>query len=211
MTPSMDQPTTLLICCGSLAKEIIALTRENDWSHMQVTCLPASVHNTPDKIPEGVRAKIHEARGKFDQILVMFSDCGTGGLLDRVLEEEGVERIGGSHCYEVLLGTENYAAMMQAEPGRFFLTDFLVRNFDNLIIRGLGLDRFPKLTPRYFGKYKYLVYLAQVDDAGLRDKAAAAAERLGLELEVRQTGPGDYQQFLETRLGTTAEPAKANT
>ena len=189
-------PSILLISCGSLAREITALVREQNWSHMRITCLPAHIHNTPEKIPEAVRAKIHSARGTVDKILVLFSDCGTGGKLAEVIAEEGVEGIGGVHCYEIFAGRENFAALMRDEPGCFFLTDFLVRHFDRLILTGLGLDRFPKLRKIYFGHYNKLVYLAQREDADLQDKARAAARALGLEYELRLTGYGDYRDFL---------------
>ncbi len=189
-------PSTLLICCGSLAREITAIVREQDWRHMRVTCLPAHIHNKPEDIPEAVRGKIRAARGTADKILVLFSDCGTGGKLAEVLEEEGVEGIGGAHCYEVFAGGETFAALMRDEPGSFFLTDFLVRHFDRLILAGLGLDRFPKLRDSYFGHYDRLVYLAQRDDSELQDKARAAAQALGLNFEMRMTDYGDYRDFL---------------
>ncbi len=193
------RPSTLLICCGALASEIVALVRESGWDHMRIECLAAHLHNRPERIPEAVRAKIQAARGTVDNILVLYSDCGTGGKLDQVLEEEGVERIGGAHCYEVYAGSANFAALIRAEPGSFFLTDFLVRHFDRLIAKGLGLDRYPILRAKYFGKYRKVVYLAQREDPDLEAKAAVAAERLGLELEVRLTGYGDYEEFLASR------------
>jgi hypothetical protein len=192
-------PSILLICCGSLAREMTALVRDNGWSHMRITCLPAHIHNTPEKIPEAVREKIHAGRGKAEKILVLFSDCGTGGKLTDVLEEEGVEGIGGAHCYEIFAGGGNFAALMRDQPGCFFLTDFLVRHFDRLILAGLGLDRFPKLRRTYFGHYDKLVYLAQREDLELQDKARAAARTLGLEYELRLTGYGDYRDFLAAK------------
>jgi len=190
---------TLLIACGALAREIVAMTRANGWDHMKVVCLPARLHNDPGKIPEGVRARIREGRGKFERIFVLFADCGTGGLLDKVLEEEGVERIAGNHCYEVYAGTADFEALVKSEPASFFLTDFLVRHFDRLIIEGMGIDRHPKLLKMYFGKYKRLVYLAQSSDPVLLEKAEAAAGKLGLELDVRATGFGGYETFLGAR------------
>jgi len=199
MDQMLPRPSTLLICCGSLAKEITSLVRDNRWDHMRIQCLPAHIHNTPELIPEAVRDKIKAARDQFEKILVLFSDCGTGGKLDQVLEEEGVERIGGAHCYEVLVGSQDFAALIKEEPGCFFLTDYLVRNFERLIIKGLGIDRFPKLRKIYFGRYKKLVYLAQSENPTLRALAGDAATSLDLELEVRFTGYGEYQDFLGDR------------
>ena len=208
MSPASGRPATLLICCGALAHEMLALVSDNDWTQMRVECLPAKLHNTPEQIPDAVRRKIRAGRAKFDNILVLYSDCGTGGKLDEVLTEENVERIGGTHCYEAYLGAAAYAALIEAEPGSFFLTDYLVRHFDRLILKGLGLDRFPKLRDTYFRRYKKLVYLAQTEDAALEAKARAAADRLGLDFEKRFTGYGGYRDFLAARLPARDGPAR---
>jgi hypothetical protein len=195
-------PTTLIIACGALAREVTWLIGRHGWRHMSVTCLPAHLHNRPEKIPEAVRAKVRANRQHFDRILVLYADCGTGGDLDRVLEEEGVERIAGAHCYEFYSGSAAFAEMAEAEPGTFYLTDYLARHFERLIIQGLGIDRHPQLMPVYFGNYRRLVYLAQTEDADLRARAEAAAERLGLDFEVRFTGLGGLGSFL----GEAEEP-----
>jgi hypothetical protein len=190
------RPSTLLIACGALAWEVTEIMRRGGWDHMAVQCLPARWHNTPDKIPEAVRAKIRENRERFDRMFVLYGDCGTGGLLDSVLAEEGVERIPGPHCYEFYAGAEVFAALADEEPGTFYLTDYLVKHFDRLIIQGLGLDRFPQLRDDYFGNYRRLVYLAQVEDADLLARARAAADRLGLAFEHRQVGYGTLARFM---------------
>jgi len=192
------RPRTLIIGCGALAQEMVALKRAHGWSHMDLTCLPADLHNRPAKIPDAVRDKIRTARGHYDHMLVLYGDCGTGGKLDAVLREEGVERIQGAHCYEFYAGATDFAALAEREPGTFFLTDYLVRHFDRLIIKGLGLDRFPQLLGDYFGNYRLLVYLAQVDDPGLDIAAKAAALRLGLAHERRFTGLHGLAQFLDS-------------
>ena len=189
-------PRTLLIACGALAREIVELIRLNDWSHMTVTCLPAIWHNRPERIPEGVRDKIRAARDSYDRILVVYGDCGTGGLLDRVLEEEGVERIEGPHCYAFFSGLEAFDAMAEQELGTFYLTDYLVRHFERLIIQGLGIDRHPELLPIYFGHYTRLVYLAQTDDPALDSAAEEAARSLGLAYQRQETGYGELRGFL---------------
>ena len=193
MSPS---PTTLLIACGALAQEITALIRANRWSHMAITCVPAQYHNRPEKITPAVREKIRAARGDYDRILVVYGDCGTGGELDAMLAEEGIERIDGPHCYQFYAGRADFEAMMDADPGTFFLTDYLVRHFDLLIIRGLGLDRHPALRDEYFGNYHKLVYLAQTDNADLVAQARAAAAQLGLDFEYRYTGYGELERFM---------------
>ena len=181
-------PRTLLIACGALAREVVDIIRLNNWRHMTVTCLPAGWHNTPDRIPEGVRRKIREARADYEVIKVLYGDCGSGGLLDRVLEEEGVERIPGPHCYAFYAGLDRFEDMAEAEIGTFYLTDYLVRHFDRLIVQGLGLDRHPQLLDAYFGNYTAVMYLAQTEDAALQARAKAAAERLGLAYRYHFTG-----------------------
>jgi hypothetical protein len=194
---------TLVIACGALAKELLAAIRLNRWSHLSVTCLPAILHNRPDRITEAVRGKIRANRGRYRSILCLYGDCGTGGRLDEMLAEEGVERIEGAHCYGFYAGLDAFEEMMEEEIGTFFLTDYLVRFFDRLIMEGLGLDRHPELLPAYFGNYRRLVWLAQAPDADLERRAEAAAKRLGLPLERRLTGLRGIEGFL-ARQGKTA-------
>ncbi|MSP83176.1 MAG: DUF1638 domain-containing protein [Alphaproteobacteria bacterium] len=190
------RPSTLLIACGALAWEVTELIRRGGWTHFAVQCLPAHWHNTPQKIPDAVRAKIRENRDRFERIFVLYGDCGTGGLLDAVLAEEGVERIEGPHCYEFYAGASAFAALHDEEPGTFYLTDYLVKHFDRLIIQGLGLDRYPQLRDDYFGNYRRLVYLAQVGDPALVERAQAAADRLGLAFQLRPAGYGTLADFM---------------
>jgi len=191
-----DTPRVLVIACGALAREIAALRQANDWPHLEVRCLPAELHNRPERIAPAVREAIHANRGRFETIFVAYGDCGTGGALDTVLREENVERIPGAHCYEFFAGTEAFAALANEEPGTFYLTDFLLRHFDRIVIRGLGLDRHPELAPNYFGNYRRLVYLAQVDAPESIVAARAAAQRLGLAFAHRVTGYGGLERGL---------------
>ncbi len=187
----------LLIACGALAQEIVALQRLNHWEgRLEVTCLPAIWHNTPEKIPEGVREKIKANRQKYDRIFIGYGDCGTGGLLDAVLAEEGAERIAGPHCYQFYAGTAVFEKMMDDELGTFFLTDYLCRFFDRLVWKGFGLDRRPDMKDMVFGHYKKLVFLAQIEDAALTEQAREIAQRLGLEFEYRLTGYGELAGFM---------------
>jgi hypothetical protein len=143
--PGNNTQKTLLIACGALAREMLALIEANGWTHLTLECLPAKLHNRPERIPEAVRAKIRERRAAYDNILVAYADCGTGGLLDKVLAVEGVARIGGPHCYSFYAGADIFEALHDEEPGSFYLTDYLARHFDTLIIKGMGLDRYPQL------------------------------------------------------------------
>lgn len=192
-------PKTLIIACGALAEELLAVIQANHWMHMDVTCLPADWHLAPDKIPEGMRRKIRENRSKYDDIVCLYGDCGTAGRLDEVLEEEGVQRIAGDHCYAFFSGLDAFKNMQEAEAGTFYLTDFLVRHFDRFIIENLGLDTEPDLLPEYFGNFRRVVYLAQISSPDMEQKAKNAAERLGLPLEIHQTGLSEIQRFLVPR------------
>jgi len=182
----------LVIACGALAREVLALNLD----HIDVVCLPAQLHNRPERIPAAMRAKIRANRAAYDEILCLYGDCGTGGELDRVLEEEGVRRIEGAHCYAFYAGEDAFARLAEEEPGTFYLTDFLARHFDALVIRGLGLDRFPQLRDDYFANYRRVVHLAQFDDPDLASKAKVAADRLGLAYERRFTGLEGIRAFL---------------
>lgn len=186
-----DASRVLVIGCGALARELVAVIDQAGLANVDLTCLPATLHNRPGGIPAAVRAKIRAARPRYERIFIAYADCGTGGLLDRMLTDEDVERLPGAHCYEFYAGTSAFTAMTDEDPATFFLTDFLARNFDRLVIRGLGLDRHPELLSTYFGNYHRLVYLAQTDDPALETAARRAARRLGLTFELRQTGYGD--------------------
>jgi hypothetical protein len=207
----VDAPARkLVIACGALAREIAALRAANGWSTIDVACLPPELHNRPERIAGAVQAKIRELRAGYDAIFVAYGDCGTGGALDAVLAEEGAERIPGVHCYEFYAGTAEFAALAAAEPGTFYLTDFLLRHFDRLVVQALGIDRHPELQAQYFGNYRRLVYLAQAPAPDAEAAARKVAERLGLELVVRRTGYGGLAASLRSfaeRPVTRAWPA----
>ncbi|MFD2206553.1 DUF1638 domain-containing protein [Kiloniella antarctica] len=187
---------TLLIACGAVAREILAINKINDWNHLDITCLPAIWHNTPDKIPGGVRQKIHENRDIYKNILVVYGDCGTGGELDRVLEEEGVKRIDGVHCYAFYTGLDAFEEMHNDDITCFYLTDYLARHFDTLIMDGMGISKHPELLPMYFGNYTTLVYLAQTEDQELQDLAQKAAIKIGLKYQYKFTGYGELGSLM---------------
>jgi hypothetical protein len=186
-----ERPEVLVLACGAIAREVLAVIRLNGWTNVTVRCLPAKLHSRPERIAPAVDAKLTELRGRYARVYVAYADCGTGGELDGVLERHGVERLPGDHCYGFLTGNAEWEALHDAEPATFYLTDFLARHFDAIVVRGLGLDRHPELLPQYFGNYRRLLYLAQTDDDDLRARARAAAERLGLAYEEQRTGYGD--------------------
>jgi hypothetical protein len=195
----------LVIACGAIAKEVLAVVRLNGSLGLTLRCLPASLHNSPQRIAERVDAKLIEARAEgWERIFVAYGDCGTGGALDRVLAGHRVERLPGDHCYAFFTGVDDWLAMHDAEPRTFYLTDFLCRHFERLVVEGLGLDAHPGLLGDYFGNYVRVVYLAQTDDPALVAKAGRAAARLGLELEVRRTGYGDLGSTLGRALAGVA-------
>lgn len=185
----------LLVACGALAREILDLKRVNGWDHLDLACLPAILHNRPSRIPEAVRAVVDENRNRYDRICVVYADCGTGGGLQRLCAELGVEMMRGPHCYAFFEGIDTFAR--RDEMTAFYLTDFLVRQFDAFVWRPLGLDRHPELRDAYFGHYEKLVYLAQTEDETLTRHAAEHAARLDLRFERRMTGYGELADTLE--------------
>ena len=191
-----NDASLLIIACGALAHEITALIEVNRWQHVSIQCLPAELHNRPEEIPGAVKAKLNATGKQFDQVFIAYADCGTGGMLDKLLEAGGIERLPGAHCYEFFAGGARFAQLHEREPGTFYLTDFLARNFDRLVIQGLGLDRYPELQEQYFENYHRLVYLSQGDSADLLERARGAAAQLGLEFEHVMTGYGQLKESL---------------
>jgi len=186
----------LIIACGAVAREIVALKRLNEWSDIDVQCLPPELHNRPERIPDAVRAAIASGRKCYSRIFVAYADCGTGGRLDAVLQREGIERLPGAHCYEFFATARVFAELSDAEPGTFYLTDFLVRHFDRLVVEGLGLTRHPELATEYFRHYRRVAYLAQRRDELMSAAARAIAERLELEYVEIFTGYGELATSL---------------
>ena len=186
----------LLIACGALAHEILALKRANNWHHLDLHCLPAKLHLYPDQITPAVRDMVLDKRADYAAIYIVYADCGTGGLLQAECDRLGVEMIAGPHCYSFYQGNEDFAARHEADMTAFFLTDFLVRQFDAFVWRPMGLDRHPELRDMYFGNYTRLIYQAQTDDPALDAKAQECARRLGLAYERRATGYGDLTGFI---------------
>lgn len=197
---ALEQPAgkVLLIACGALAREIIDLKEANGWTHLDLTCLPAKYHLYPEKITQAVQDTVAKHRDAYDKIFVVYADCGTGGLLQAACDKLGVEMIAGPHCYSFFEGNDRFAAQSETEITTFYLTDFLVRQFEAFVVKPMGLDRHPELRDMYFGNYEKLVYQAQTDDPALTQKAQHCADLLGLSFERRFTGYGDLAKALET-------------
>ena len=201
---SGSPPRLLVLACGALASEIRYFIRINNWPHVTLSCLPARLHNTPDRIVPELEARLQEVAGLYEKVLIGYADCGTGGHLDSLVERwENVERLPGAHCYEFFATTPRFMELHDAEPGTFYLTDFLARHFDRLVWQSLGLDRHPQLRDMYFGNYRKLVYLSQFEDPSLRERAREAARRLGLDFHHQRVGLGDLGTSLE-RFATPA-------
>ena len=206
---SADAPSgrVLVVACGAIAREVLAVIRLNGWTHVTLQCLPGKLHNTPREIAGNVDAKLTqaEAAGAYDAMFVAYGDCGTAGALDVVCAAHGVERLPGDHCYGFFAGVDAFAAMHEDNPFTFYLTDFLCKHFDRLVVQGLKIDTHPELLPMYFGNYQRLVYLSQTDDPALVEQGRAAAAFLGLAFEHRPSGYGDLQPSLETFVGAAAD------
>ena len=190
----------LVIACGALAHEIVWLQRLNNWNQIELQCLDAELHNRPKLIPQKLRDKIKENLGQYQSIFVAYADCGTGGEIDRVLEEENIERLPGAHCYSFYATEERFSELAGQELGTFYLTDFLVEHFDRIMIKGLKLDRHPELRDQYFAHYTRVIYLSQRQDTELEAKAKVAAEFLGLEFRHLHTGYGDLDSSLQQQI-----------
>ena len=200
---------TLIIACGALARELSEVVSINNLKHIEVECLPASYHNSPDKIPAALEERILKHSADYEQIFVGYADCGTGGKVDKVCEKFGLKRLSGSHCYEFFAGRENFANIQENNIGSFYLTDFLVRHFERLVIKALWIDTHPELLNEYFGNYTQVVYLAQTDDPKLEELAREAAKKLGLELVITKTGYGHLEPEIIS-LSTSKEPKVSN-
>lgn len=196
-----DRKKLGIVACGALAREIEAIVKANKFEHIIVRYLPAKLHNSPQKIPDAVDLALSELAPQCSTMFVAYGDCGTAGKLDVVLEKHNVTRLNGNHCYEFFAGSNKFELLHDAEPGTFYLTDYLARQFDTLVYKPLGLDRHPQLLSEYFGNYTRLIYLAQSENKDLEDKARNAASRLGLRFEKIMTGFGQ----LETELMTFAK------
>ena len=190
----------LVITCAAIAREVNEIKKLGQWSQMDLQAITADLHSRPEKIPGAVAAKIDAARDQYEHIFVAYGDCGTSGELDRVLEERGVKRLPGAHCYDFLAGRDVYAQMQEAEPGTFYLTDFLAQHFQRLVIEVLGIDRHPELQEMYFGNYTRLVLLAQTDSDEITAQAKAAADQLGLRFERVYTGMGEMVPELDAAM-----------
>lgn len=190
----------LVIACGALAREINTLKQLHGWQHLHMQCIDARLHLRPALIPDRLRDKIRENKDRYEHIYVAYADCGTAGGIDQVIEEEGVERLPGAHCYQWFARTDRFASMSDEEPGTFYLTDFLAHHFDRLVTRPLKLDQHPELRDAYFGNYKRLVFLSQTKDDALLQAAIAAAEFLGLAFEHLHCGYGELETELSAQL-----------
>jgi len=198
MRKKINTEKTLIIACGALSHEIVHLIEINNWNHLDLTCLPAKYHHTPDKIPEAMREKIRENKNDYIKIYAMYGDCGTAGRLDKVLQEEGVERIEGPHCFSFFAGNEIYEQWGKNDITTFYLTDFFCKHFDKFVWQALGLERRDDMAEFVFGNYKKIVFIAQTENQALQQKAQEIAQRLNLEYEYRLTGYGDMETAMSS-------------
>ena len=201
------EPGLTLVACGALAPELLSITSQFPEGTVDITCLPASWHNHPERIVPGLRRKVASLRRKGRRVAVVYGDCGTGGEIDAFLKAEKVVRIPGPHCYEMFMGPSEFGAEMERELGTFFLTDYMVRHFERIVMQGMGLRKHPQLRDMYFGNYTRALYIAQTEDEGLQAKARAAAAELGLAFEYRFTGFGGLPAWVAASVSASM-PAK---
>ncbi|WP_020395657.1 DUF1638 domain-containing protein [Thiolinea disciformis] len=187
----------MVIACGALAREIKTLKQVNAWEFMHLHYLDADLHNHPEQIPARLQAAIQQYKAHYEQIFVAYADCGTGGGIDRVLVQEKVERLAGAHCYAFYAGQAKFAELVEQELGSFYLTDFLARHFERLVIQGFKLDRYPVLKDELFRHYQRVVYLSQTEDPQILQLAQQAATYLGLAFEHVHCGYGELASTLQ--------------
>ena len=188
-----EAPRVLILACGALAREIRDVARLHELDNVTLECLPAILHNRPMEIPDLVRERLDRARGDYDRILLGYADCGTAGELHDIATQEGIEMLPGAHCYQFFAGEQAFDEMHDDDPTAFYLTDYLVKHFDRLIMENLGIEAHPELRDMYFGNYTKMIYLAQTDDPELDEQAQACASKLGLSFERVRTTYGDLE------------------
>ena len=198
-----------LVACGALARELLLITSQFPEGAVDITCLPASWHNHPERIVPGLRRKVASLRRRGRRVAVVYGDCGTGGEIDAFLKAEKVDRIPGPHCYEMFMGPSEFEAEMESELGTFFLTDYMVRHFERIVMLGMGLRKHPQLRDMYFGNYTRALYIAQTKDAALQAKARDAAAELGLAYDYRFTGFGGLPAWVAASVSADM-PAKGD-
>ena len=186
----------LIIGCGALAHEVREIIKLNDWDNVRLQCLNADLHNTPKILPAKIKESIDSNINDYSKIFLAYADCGTGGLIDLILKDYDIERLDGAHCYEFYSGSSVFEELSEKEIGTFYLTDFLVKNFDRLVVDGLGIQKYPALKEEYFKNYKNVVYLAQKQDNVLESKARECADYLNLEFSTLFTGLNNLENQL---------------
>jgi hypothetical protein len=200
--------STALVICGALGPEVKDIVDRRGWE-VDVYGLSALLHLYPNRIVEQLSAKLRALRPHYERLVVVYGDCGTGGRLDPVLEQVGAVRLPGPHCYEMFAGAEEFQRLAEEQPATFFLTDWLVRNFQRAVVRGLGLDRHPDLRPLLFGNYEAVLYLRQLPNPGLLARAEEIAAFLELPLEVREVGLGELESRLARLVMATSQEVVA--
>jgi hypothetical protein len=186
---------TALVICGALGREVKEIVRRREWD-VDIYGLSAYLHLYPSRIVDELREKLRDLRPRYEKLVVVYGECGTTGKLEPILDEFGASRLRGPHCYEMFAGEERFAEIADRRPGTFFLTDWLVRNFDHAVIKGLGLDRHPELKSMLFGNYEAVLFLRQVPNPRLVEKAEGIARYLGLPLETQDVGLGELEDRL---------------
>ncbi len=197
----------LVLACGALVAELRAVLAASGLADaVEVSYLPANLHNRPGQIVPALRRLLADADPYGDRrVLIGYADCGTGGGLDALLAERpNLQRLPGSHCYEFFAGSDLFLALHEAELGTLYLTDFLAKHFDPLVWQGLGLDLHPELRDVYFANYTRVLLLSQTEDPAVVAAARDAAQRLGLGFDHLHVGLQPFTDAVEVAVGLSS-------
>lgn len=208
LTEPAEEPTTLFIACAALGREVKAIVKKHAW-RADVQSINAAYHLNPKRIEAAVEQRLTQTVGRYERRVVVYGHCGAFNL-DAILQKHGAVRPLGPHCYE-MYGGERFAEVLREEPGTYILTDFLIRAWDKLVVRGLKIDQHPKLKDLLFREYRRLVYFSQEEDEGLIAKAHEIAAWLGLPLQIEHVGFGDLEWRLVAIMNGREQPTSAMT
>jgi hypothetical protein len=190
------------IACGAVAQDTAFLVKKHGWD-ADVHGISSVLHMTPLDIGPAVEEKLKALTPRYERVIVVYGDCGTGGRLDQVLARYPAVRPAGVHCFQWYAG--DLFARFNDDIGIYFLTDWLVTNWDRAVIAGLGLDRFPWLQETYFDNITRILFVRQHPDDGREAKAREIAQWMERPLEIHDLGIEPLDELLTPLMEESAD------